>query len=117
MPKLFSDLHSDKLSSVITAELGDGYLTKFKFCSRTKKIYGLRRFFGKYDIYEDCVLFFNYLGNSTFALKVFDHQSMNHLRDIEGFFRFEDFMYPPVDMEVVHISDDDDIVKGILHPI
>lgn len=39
---------------------------------------------------------------------------MNHLSDIEGYFRFEDFMYPPIDMEVVEVSDDDFNFEGTI---
>lgn len=94
-------------------ELGGGLYTKVYYSSLTKSIYGLRRFLRKYKIDEDYVLFFDYLGNSTFAVKVFDCQCMNHFRDIEGFFRFEDFIHPPADVTVVNISDNDIAAEGI----
>ncbi|XP_074346142.1 uncharacterized protein LOC141684904 [Apium graveolens] len=108
---MFSDVHGDTISDVINIELGGGYRSKFKYCPRTCKIYGLRRFFGKYDIDENFVIFFKYLGNSTFAITVFDYQCMNHFRDIEKYFRFEDFMYPPVNDVVIIISDDENILQ------
>ncbi|KAL8097169.1 hypothetical protein AgCh_030322 [Apium graveolens] len=111
LPKMFSDVHGDTISDVINIELGGGYRSKFKYCPRTCKIYGLRRFFGKYDIDENFVIFFKYLGNSTFAITVFDYQCMNHFRDIEKYFRFEDFMYPPVNDVVIIISDDENILQ------
>lgn len=111
---MFSDYHGHSISNTVNIELGNGFSTKFKFCSLTKRLYGLYRFIGKYYIKSDYVVFFNYLGNSSFAIKVFDCQHMNHLRDIEGYFRFKDFMYPPIDMEVVEVSDDEFNFEGTI---
>ncbi|KAK1382010.1 hypothetical protein POM88_019745 [Heracleum sosnowskyi] len=43
-----------------------------------------------------------------FVVSVYDCQHMNHLRNIIGDFRFEDFMYPPCDTEVIVVSDNDE---------
>lgn len=109
---LFSKNIYDPIGNIKTVELGGGYSTKFKYCSREKKIYGLQRFIRKYDIDEDYILFFKYTGDSTFALTVLDYQCMNHFRDIKGYFHFEDFLYPPIDMEIVNISDDENNAEG-----
>lgn len=108
LPLLFAKNFGHTLSDILQIELGGGYSSKFKYCAATKKIYGLHRFIGKYDIHDEYVLFFNYLGNSKFALSVYDTQSCNHLRDIIGNSRIEDFMYPPSDMEVLDVSDNDE---------
>ncbi|KAK1371575.1 hypothetical protein POM88_037667 [Heracleum sosnowskyi] len=83
LPRVFKKNYDHTLGEILHINLGGGYSTKFKYCSVSKKIHGLIRFIGKYDIQDD-VLIFNYLGNSTFALSVYDSQCINHFRDILG---------------------------------
>ncbi|KAK1400866.1 hypothetical protein POM88_000471 [Heracleum sosnowskyi] len=104
----FDSLEDGELCNILDIELGGGYSTNFKYCPDSKRIYGLHRFFGKYNIDDEYVIFFNYLGNSKFAVSVYDCQHMNHLRNIVGDFRFEDFLYPPCDTEVIVVSDNDE---------
>lgn len=55
------------------------------------------------------------MGNSTIALSVYDSQGMDHLRNILGYLRFEDFSNPPYDTELFVISfDSDDNMIGNL---
>lgn len=116
LPRVFHNNYGHSLDDVINIQLGGGFGAKFKYCSQSKKIHGLIRFIGKYCIKDDYVLFFNYLGNSTFEVSVYDCQHMNHFRDIVGYLRFEDFMNPPYDTEVVDVSSgSEDNITGNFH--
>ncbi|KAK1353298.1 hypothetical protein POM88_052433 [Heracleum sosnowskyi] len=111
LPRVFKKNYAHTLGEILHIDLGGAYSTKFKYCSVSKKIHGLIHFIGKYDIQDDYVMFFNYLGNSTFALSVYDSQCMNHFRDRLGYLRFEDFMNPHYDTDAVVLSDDtEDVV-------
>ncbi|KAK1402386.1 hypothetical protein POM88_001991 [Heracleum sosnowskyi] len=67
LPRVFKKNYGHTLGEILHLDLGGGYSTKFKYCSVSKKIHGLIHFIGKYDIPDGYVLFFNYLGTSTFA--------------------------------------------------
>ncbi|KAK1352357.1 hypothetical protein POM88_053296 [Heracleum sosnowskyi] len=106
LPRVFRNNYGHTLGDILHIQLGGGYTTQFKYFSATHKIHGLFRFFGKYSIEHEDIIFFNYLGNSTFSVAVYDSQGMNHFRDITGYLRFEDFINPPCDMEIVLVSSD-----------
>ncbi|KAK1358282.1 hypothetical protein POM88_051538 [Heracleum sosnowskyi] len=106
LPRVFKKNYGHTLGEILHIDLGGAYSTKFKYCAASKKIHGLIPFIGKYDIQDDFVMFFNYLGNSTFAISVNDRQCMNHFRDNLGYLRYEDFMNPRCDTDVVVLSDD-----------
>lgn len=114
LPRLFTNNYGHTLSDTLEIELGGGFSTKVYYCGLNKKIYGLDRFIKKYYIDDEYVFVFNYLGQSKFALSVYDSQCMNHLRDEEGNVRMKDFIYPLDDREIVFVSDGEEDVQGIV---
>lgn len=79
--------------------------TSFEYCQAEEKILGLHDFFVKFHILADYVMIFNFVGNDSLFLLVYDSQGMNHLRDEDGNFRFEDFVFDYGMADNFHICD------------
>ncbi|KAK1388565.1 hypothetical protein POM88_016743 [Heracleum sosnowskyi] len=108
VPHVFICNYGDELSNSLNVNLGGGISTQFKYCPGSYRIYRLHRIFGKYSVLEDYVVFFNYLGSSNFDVSVYDSQWMNHFRDNDGDYRFEDFTGPSCVEDLVVLSDSTD---------
>ncbi|KAK1366251.1 hypothetical protein POM88_041812 [Heracleum sosnowskyi] len=108
VPRVFIRNYGDELSNTLNVNLGGGISTQFNYCPGSCRIYGLHHLFGKYSVLEDYVVFFNYLGSSKFVVSVYDSQWMNHFRDSDGYYRFEDFTGPSCVEDIVVLSDSTD---------
>lgn len=94
-----------KIANKLKILIGSGMTTEFNFSYAEKKIYGMSYFLRKYRVHDGYLLIFKYLSDSAFELSVYDTQCMNHFRDCYGNYRFDDFMFPSEDDEVIEISD------------
>lgn len=61
------------------------------YCYTDHKIYGLHEFIGMYLLQKDYYIIFIYVGQSKFSISVYDSHCMNHFRDFDGYFLFEDY--------------------------
>lgn len=84
--------HRKTLRSSLEVDLVGGKRMKLKFCPITHKICGLSS------------LFFTYFGDSNFTLTVYDSLCANHLRDIFGYLRFDEFVTPPPGCQYIDLS-------------
>lgn len=107
LPLVFRRNYGESLNNILDIDLGGGYSTKFSYCRATKKIHNLKLFIRKYQIKDKYVIFFDYVGYSKFSVTVYDHQCMNHFRDMYGDIRLQDYLYPPIEADVVELSDGD----------
>ncbi|KAK1390616.1 hypothetical protein POM88_018794 [Heracleum sosnowskyi] len=82
VPRVFICNYGDELSNTLNVNLGGGISTQLNF--------------------------FNYLGSSNFVVPVYDSQWMNHFRDSDGYYRFEDFTRPSCVEDLVVLSDSTD---------
>lgn len=90
---VFAEKYGDTLTKQLKIFLGDGMTTTFNYIKYERKIHGLHIFFKKYDVLDGYVIFFDYIGDSSFKVSIYDSQNTNHLRHCDGGYRFEDSLY------------------------
>ncbi|KAK1360715.1 hypothetical protein POM88_045189 [Heracleum sosnowskyi] len=84
VPRLFVDEFGWMLHEDVNLILEDGHQYTGFFCKTSNLMIGLKPLFEKYSIDEHYVLFFEYIGHSTFFLTVYNNYAMsifNHLFD------------------------------------
>lgn len=96
VPLRFMEKHGETLKrSTCSVDIGGGCVMTFKICSTTNRICGLKQFMRKYRILCNYMFLFTYIGNSKFALTVFDSLCDDHLRDMDGFLILDHYILPP----------------------
>lgn len=86
MPRLFAMRLGSELGRRINFITTDGRVFTGKYRFSENQISGLKEMISAYDIYEDCVIVFEYVGNSTFHVSIYDSQNMDHLKEVTGEF-------------------------------
>lgn len=104
---VFAEKYGDTLTKQLKIFLGDGMTTTFNYIKYERKIHGLHIFFKKYDVLDGYVIFFDYIGDSSFKVSIYDSQNTNHLRHCDGGYRFEDFTLPYLASDIIQISDNE----------
>lgn len=93
------------LKTVIGVDLGGGRYTRFLFYHQTQTISGLSRF---YHILCNYTLVFDFIGDSEFALTVYDGHDHDYFHDVEGNFSF----YRAINEESEDTNKSSSIVSG-----
>lgn len=95
-----------QLNKEINLNMSDGNVFKAKYKSSQNCVKDLKVIFKKYDTYSNCVIFFDYVGNSTFNVSIYDSLGLDILKDVTGEFIAD--IVKQMEMEVHEISDDNE---------
>ncbi|KAK1363373.1 hypothetical protein POM88_038934 [Heracleum sosnowskyi] len=84
MPRLFIDNFGGLLNETVHLVVADGNEYCVRFCAFNNLLYGMKKLFSKYNVAENFVLFFDYVGRSHFFVSIYNnycYDILDGLRD------------------------------------
>ena len=82
VPYLFGKAYASAITDNAKLVLPDGFSSSCYFSKNGDLLYGLKDLMIKYSVRENCTMFFNYIGNSTFYVTIYNEAGMGIFNDL-----------------------------------
>ncbi|KAK1374665.1 hypothetical protein POM88_030858 [Heracleum sosnowskyi] len=82
-PELFAEKFGSQISEKVTLLMPDRNEIVVNYSGKNNFLYGLKEFVRAYSIAVDFLIFFDFLGNSTFYVSVFDYLGEDVCEDVD----------------------------------
>ncbi|XP_074369586.1 uncharacterized protein LOC141711024 [Apium graveolens] len=92
LPHVFVKIFGITIRSVVNILVEGTTALYFTFSFSDSKIFGLKEQFKKLQVQKDYIIMFNYLGNSTFSISLYDMYHTNCGQNMRGIFSSELFV-------------------------
>ncbi|KAK1390082.1 hypothetical protein POM88_018260 [Heracleum sosnowskyi] len=79
MPRMFIENFGGLLTETVHLVVADGNEYCVRFCAFKNLLYGMKKLFSKYNVAEDFVLFFDYVGRSHFFVSIYSNNCFDIL--------------------------------------